>query len=73
MYPEYLPSLARAHQEDLLRQREFRESARLARAGRDVAVQDPLFRLRRRIGGTMVAVGERLIGQPSGGLELLQK
>jgi hypothetical protein len=68
MYPEMLHALTRARQEDLLRDREFREG----RHGRQALLTPgPVGRLRFRAGRLLVTAGSRLAG-PSSAVELLR-
>lgn len=73
MHPEFLAALARAQRDDLLRQREFRNSAVLAVRGQKRAGQATERRARTRLGIALVAAGTRLVQEQPGGIELLHK
>jgi hypothetical protein len=75
MYPDLLPNLAQCRREDLLRQREFREQARLARA-RPPAQHRPFQPLRQsriKVGTLLIKAGGRLSEPQPAGLDLVHK
>jgi hypothetical protein len=76
MYPDLLPALARARQEDLLRQREFREQARHATSRPDVPRQPefrPFLQSRVRVGTLLIRAGSRLSQPRQTGFDLVHK
>jgi hypothetical protein len=76
MYPDLLPKLAQCRREDLLRQREFREQARLARARPPAQHQRPFRPLRQsriKVGSLLIRAGARLSEPPRAGLDLVHK
>ncbi len=73
MHPDILAALARAQREDLLRQREFRNTARYPMRWLKTAGQPPDRRVRTRVGLALVAAGVRLAQDQPGGIELLHK
>jgi hypothetical protein len=73
MHPEFLAALARAQRDDLVRQREFRNTAKHSRQRRKAAGQASDVRVRTRLGLALVAAGTRLAQDQAGGIELLHK
>jgi hypothetical protein len=73
MHPEFLPQIAQAQREDLLRQREFREHVSRARARPVDQPQRSFLQSRERVGSLLIRAGSRLIGERQAGLELVHK
>jgi hypothetical protein len=70
MHPHFMDALARQHREELHRQQQFRHRKRQSSLSRVAATRNPLRRIRRSLGGALVAAGTRLIGGPPGTIEL---
>jgi len=73
MHPDFLAALARAQRDDLLRQREFRNSATSVVRTPKHPGQTLDRRARTRLGLALVAAGTRLVQDQPGGIELLHK
>ena len=76
MYPDLLPTLAKCRREDLLRQREFREQVRQARARPPAQHQRPFRPLRQsriKVGTLLIRAGGRLSEPQRAGLDLVHK
>jgi hypothetical protein len=70
VHPEFLRALAREHQADLLRHREFRHRDERPAQRRSSPDRRPGRRARQALGLRLVAVGTRLIGGDPGPINL---
>jgi hypothetical protein len=70
MQPDLLHVLAREHQQDLLRQEQFRHRERAITASPSYGAT-PVRRARRSLGRAFVVVGTRLLGGAPATVELL--
>jgi hypothetical protein len=76
MHPDLLSVLARARQEDLLRQHEFRERSRRARSRPHTLSPRsfrPILRARLRAGTLLIRAGSRLRQPRRADLDLIHK